>query len=1208
MKWAKFRNITLVAAGSLALNACGGGGSDGGGTPPPPPPPPPPPADTAAPQVSFSPAAITLDRVSTGSSTLTATDNVGVTSGPDVTCPIGSFANNTYTYQTGPGVTLSTRRVTIDCVATASDAAGNRGSATLRVTIIPPDTEAPVLSFSPGTLDVASGATAAATLTATDNVGVTTGPDVTCTQGSFANDTYTAPVVSVDTEATCTATATDAAGNEGEAELMISITAPQDTDAPVVSLSPSALTIPSSGGDTTVQLVVTDNVGVVGLGFDDSESDSCGDFSMLTGSGNVSVEIEPERCSDDPRLLTTTATRRLECPVAVSLSPGDGTPVGGSFSCEVSAADAAGNEGTATFTVSIAAPQDTEAPVVTFSPPTLSVQSGRTVPVTLTATDNVDDMVVPVVTCTLGSFANNMYSAPDVSAVTTATCTATATDAADNESTAATLAIIIAAPVIRDTEAPVVSLNPDSLTIPSSGGGGTLQLVVTDNVGVDLASIEFADINDDSPTVRCDSSMLTGNWTRSTQIEGACATTDRTIARRAECPVTVSISTVPGGVSPGGSFRCEIEASDAAGNTGRGTFTVSITAPGTPDTEAPVVSFSPAALEVASGATAAATLTATDNVGVTRGPGVTCTQGSFNVGNNTYTAPAVSVETTATCTATAFDAADNRGRGRLTVTITAPPGGADTTQPVVTFSPATLAVDSGGTGSSTLTATDNVAVTRGPSVTCTRGSFANDTYTAPVVSADTMATCTATATDAAGNGGTATLTVSITAPQDTEAPVLSFSPATLSVDSGGTGSSTLTATDNVAVTRGPTVTCTRGSFNVGNNTYTAPDVDADTTARCTATAFDAAGNRGRATLRVSITAPVTPGGADTTPPVVSISPSRLTFSGFGGVRSVDITITDNFPIPPGSVSVDCDTSRLTPTALSNINEPQGEFRVGVRPLFCRATEGQRRVQCSSSTVSVDAPTFSRLSGVAACTVGYSDAAGNEGTATLTLSFADSNSAAPAAPCPAGFTESPNSPLGDTTLCTGPLGNLSEFGGVLTQSATIPYMEGVAYELSGRLDVGQPGPGTCPDDAAPVVLTIEPGVTIVGNSGDDVLVVNRCHRIEAAGTPDRPIVFTSKNDIAGTGERESATGEWGGVVILGDAPINRCQVPGATGGTFGCENTVGGVTGPDALYGGGGAPDSSSGTLEYVTVRHAGADLGAGLTFGGVGSGTTVNYV
>ncbi|MBC6412950.1 MAG: hypothetical protein GDA39_08815, partial [Hyphomonadaceae bacterium] len=207
----------------------------------------------------------------------------------------------------------------------------------------------------------------------------------------------------------------------------------------------------------------------------------------------------------------------------------------------------------------------------------------------------------------------------------------------------------------------------------------------------------------------------------------------------------------------------------------------------------------------------------------------------------------------------------------------------------------------------------------------------------------------------------------------------------------------------------------------------------------------------------------------------------------------------------------------------------------------------------------------------------------------------------------GFTESFGSPLGDKTLCTGPLGNLAEFAGELTQSATIPYVEDVAYELSGRLDVGQTGPGPCPDDAAPVVLTIEPGVTIVGNSGADVLVVNRCHRLEAAGTPDRPIVFTSKNDIAGAGERERATGEWGGVVILGDAPINRCQVPGATGGTAACENTIEGVTGAEAKYGGG-IGDSGSGTFEYVTVRHAGANLNAGLTFGGVGSGTTVNYI
>ncbi|MBC6402321.1 MAG: hypothetical protein GDA35_01590, partial [Hyphomonadaceae bacterium] len=82
---------------------------------------------------------------------------------------------------------------------------------------------------------------------------------------------------------------------------------------------------------------------------------------------------------------------------------------------------------------------------------------------------------------------------------------------------------------------------------------------------------------------------------------------------------------------------------------------------------------------------------------------------------------------------------------RLIRQIPPPPPPADTAAPEVSFSPAILAVDSGGTGSSTLTATDNVGVTTGPEVTCTVGSFADNTYTAPVVSADTMATCTATA-------------------------------------------------------------------------------------------------------------------------------------------------------------------------------------------------------------------------------------------------------------------------------------------------------------------------------------------------------------------------------------------------------------------------------------------------------------------------------
>lgn len=96
---------------------------------------------------------------------------------------------------------------------------------------------------------------------------------------------------------------------------------------------------------------------------------------------------------------------------------------------------------------------------------------------------------------------------------------------------------------------------------------------------------------------------------------------------------------------------------------------------------------------------------------------------------------------------------------------TTPPPVADTTAPSVSFSPTSLTIESAMTGESTLTATDSVGVTSGPTVTCTNGgSFSGSTFTAPTVTLDTTSVCTATAGDAAGNDGTATLTVSITAP------------------------------------------------------------------------------------------------------------------------------------------------------------------------------------------------------------------------------------------------------------------------------------------------------------------------------------------------------------------------------------------------------------------------------------------------------------
>ena len=212
-------NTTAITLSAIVIVSCGGG--SGGSSSPPPPPPPPPPPDTSAPAVSFSPSALTVVSTGTGASSLTATDNVAVTSGPMVSCTNGgTFSAGTFT---APAVTSTT---TSECTATASDAAGNQGSATLTVTINP-DTAAPVVTFSPATLTVASAQTASVSLTATDNAGVTSGPTVSCTNGgSFSSGTFTAPTVTANTTVVCTATASDAAGNSSNATLTVTVTPP----------------------------------------------------------------------------------------------------------------------------------------------------------------------------------------------------------------------------------------------------------------------------------------------------------------------------------------------------------------------------------------------------------------------------------------------------------------------------------------------------------------------------------------------------------------------------------------------------------------------------------------------------------------------------------------------------------------------------------------------------------------------------------------------------------------------------------------------------------------------------------------------------------------------------------------------------------------------------------------------------------------------
>lgn len=140
------------------------------------------------------------------------------------------------------------------------------------------------------------------------------------------------------------------------------------------------------------------------------------------------------------------------------------------------------------------------------------------------------------------------------------------------------------------------------------------------------------------------------------------------------------------------------------------------------------------------------------------------------------------------------------------------------------------------------------------------------------------------------------------------------------------------------------------------------------------------------------------------------------------------------------------------------------------------------------------------------------------------------------------------------------------------------------------------------------LTIEPGTVIRAKTGQEenasALVVARGAKIIAEGTPEAPIIFTVEGDDLKGSVPAEANGLWGGVIVLGDAPVNT-----ASG-----EEMMEGIPFENArgMYGGNNESDNS-GVLRYVSIRHGGTQLSKGneingLTFGGVGNQTTLEYV
>ena len=148
----------------------------------------------------------------------------------------------------------------------------------------------------------------------------------------------------------------------------------------------------------------------------------------------------------------------------------------------------------------------------------------------------------------------------------------------------------------------------------------------------------------------------------------------------------------------------------------------------------------------------------------------------------------------------------------------------------------------------------------------------------------------------------------------------------------------------------------------------------------------------------------------------------------------------------------------------------------------------------------------------------------------------------------------------------------------------------------------------------VTLTIEPGTIIKGQAGTGAnataLIIARGAKINAVGTAAAPIIFTSIADeiqpgqIASPNLDPTLSGLWGGLMIMGNAPISAdassVQIEGIP------------ASDPNGLYGGSDAADNS-GVVKFVSIRHGGANIGEGneingLTLGGVGNGTVIENV
>lgn len=175
-------------------------------------------------------------------------------------------------------------------------------------------------------------------------------------------------------------------------------------------------------------------------------------------------------------------------------------------------------------------------------------------------------------------------------------------------------------------------------------------------------------------------------------------------------------------------------------------------------------------------------------------------------------------------------------------------------------------------------------------------------------------------------------------------------------------------------------------------------------------------------------------------------------------------------------------------------------------------------------------------------------------------------------------------------------------------------DGGVHVFEDALQIGEDG-STVDGFEVPAngpTMTVEPGAVLAFGSGEAIVRIARGAKIQAVGTEEKPVVFTSANafdrfDTAGEGARYA---DWGGIIINGNGITDQCTDAERDGGT--CNVASEGIT----SYFGGNDNADSSGNIKWAKIWYAGSGPRVGgegddlnsLTLNAVGSGSEFDYL